>query len=152
MISLREKEHVAKSIDETALFAKVISEKIFSQEAGAFVLALHGELGAGKTAFTKELAKILGIQEERVTSPTFVIEKIYEISFKGFEKLIHIDAYRLERGEELLALGWKEITEDNKNLIVLEWPENVSGIIPKNALHIFIDHKEDGSRVFTIRK
>ena len=106
------------------------------------VVALDGNLGAGKTTFAQEVGKILGVVEN-MHSPTFVIEKIYQIDFKNFKRLIHIDAYRLEKDSELLHLGWNEIIKEPENLILIEWPENVSDIIPESAKRVsfkFIDH------------
>ncbi|MEK7514295.1 MAG: tRNA (adenosine(37)-N6)-threonylcarbamoyltransferase complex ATPase subunit type 1 TsaE, partial [Patescibacteria group bacterium] len=68
----------------------------------AKIVGLIGELGAGKTAFVKEVAHLLGVKDT-LTSPTFVIEKIYPLKGKQFKKLIHIDAYRLSEGKELTA-------------------------------------------------
>lgn len=101
----------------------------------ATIVALQGDLGAGKTAFTQEVGKILDIKEN-MHSPTFVIEKIYDIDFRGFKKLIHVDAYRIEKESELLHLGWGEIIKEPTNLIFIEWPELVPGLIPKNAIRI----------------
>ena len=72
---------------------------------GATVLALHGELGAGKTTFTQTLARTLGVTDA-VTSPTFVIMKLYELQHQSFETLIHIDAYRIEHSDEMRVLGF----------------------------------------------
>ena len=97
---------------------------------GAFVAGLSGHLGAGKTAFVKRIAAELGIREV-VTSPTFVIMKIYETGGSdagakaAFKRLIHIDAYRLERREELEALRFEDVVSDKNNLVMIEWPENV---------------------------
>ena len=107
----------------------------------ATVVALKGDLGAGKTAFAQSVGRILGI-EEGIRSPTFVIEKIYSIDWSGFKNLIHVDAYRLEKESELLHLGWEEIVKEPENLVLVEWPENVLGIIPHDAKKIdfkFID-------------
>lgn len=93
----------------------------------AYVAGLSGHLGAGKTAFVKQVAKELGITEQ-VTSPTFVIMKIYEVDAalkSPFKKLIHMDAYRLERREELEALRFEDVVADPGNLVIIEWPENV---------------------------
>jgi tRNA threonylcarbamoyl adenosine modification protein YjeE len=92
----------------------------------AFIAGLSGHLGAGKTAFTKAVARELGIVEE-VTSPTFVIMKIYDIPAGGWpwSRLVHIDAYRLERPEELEALRFEELAADRHSLALVEWPENV---------------------------
>ena len=115
----------------------------------ATVVALQGELGAGKTTFTQEVGKILGV-EENMHSPTFVIEKIYAIDYKGFKKLIHIDAYRIEKESELLHLGWDEIIKDKENLILIEWPERVPGIIPSDAKKIFFKHVDENTREIKI--
>lgn len=111
----------------------------------ATVVALQGELGAGKTTFTQEAGKILGI-EENMHSPTFVIMKVYKIDFKGLKKFIHIDAYRLEKEAELLHLGWEELLKGKENLIFIEWPEKVSGLIPSDAKKIYFKHVDENSR------
>jgi tRNA threonylcarbamoyladenosine biosynthesis protein TsaE len=111
----------------------------------ATIVALHGDLGAGKTTFTQSVAKALGVTET-VTSPTFVIEKIYKLDHKNFSHLIHIDAYRLESGKELETLGWNEIAEDPKNVIFIEWPEKVADILPENIKHIYFTHVDEGTR------
>jgi len=140
------KTFTSHSIGETEQFAidwlKEISDK-HSNLDEALVVGLSGHLGAGKTAFVKAVAKALGISED-VTSPTFVIMKIYGIGSNGgndpitevgpqWKRLIHIDAYRLEQPEELEALGWEALVADKNNLIMVEWPENVrlGAIMPK---------------------
>jgi tRNA threonylcarbamoyladenosine biosynthesis protein TsaE len=109
------------------------------------VVALQGDLGAGKTAFTQEVGKLLGVTEN-MHSPTFVIEKIYPIDWKGFKNLIHIDAYRLEKESELLHLGWEKITSEPENLIFIEWPENVPGLIPKDAKKLSFRFVDENTR------
>lgn len=106
------------------------------QKDRATVIALAGDLGVGKTAFTKELAKILGVSHE-VTSPTFVIMKSYPISTHPFLKtLTHIDAYRIESEDEIRVLGFAELLEDPAQLICIEWPEKIQNSIPTDALTI----------------
>ena len=78
------------------------------------------------------MARLLGDMEE-ITSPTFVIQKIYPLtttSLQPFKKLVHIDAYRLEKGDELSMLNWKEIITDPGNLILIEWPVHVAEVMP----------------------
>ncbi|MFZ2523485.1 MAG: tRNA (adenosine(37)-N6)-threonylcarbamoyltransferase complex ATPase subunit type 1 TsaE [Minisyncoccia bacterium] len=128
--------------------AKNFLENISSGES-AVVVGLYGNLGVGKTAFTKAVAKKLGV-EDVVTSPTFVIEKIYELTDQKFKHLIHIDAYRLESQDELLHLGWKEITSDPGNLIFIEWPERVSGIMPEHIKIKFTTLPDENSREIEI--
>ncbi len=106
--------------------------------AGATIITLSGELGAGKTTFAQGVAKALGVTEA-VTSPTFVLEKIYALESQKFSRLIHIDAYRLKGAHELEVLGWKELLADAGNLIVLEWPERVAEAIPEDAIRIRFD-------------
>lgn len=120
----------------------------------ATIVALSGELGAGKTTFTQALARYFGI-EETVTSPTFVIQKTYPMrdasrsngaGDTGFKKMIHIDAYRLKSAHELEVLGWKEIASDAGNLIVIEWPERVAGLIPDSAHRITLEFIDEDTR------
>jgi tRNA threonylcarbamoyladenosine biosynthesis protein TsaE len=125
-------KYISNSIEETQKIADDFIKNISPKTDFAFVVGLSGNLGAGKTAFTKCIAKSLGV-EETVTSPTFVIEKIYELQNQKFSHLIHIDAYRLESGEELQNLGWQRIISDPKNLILIEWPEKVSSVVPEHV-------------------
>ncbi len=129
---------------EAALFA----EKLLPKENGATLVTLSGELGAGKTTFAQGVAAVLGVGET-VTSPTFVIQKIYELEGQKFSHLVHIDAYRLNGAHELEALGWKELLADSGNLILLEWPEHVAALIPEDAVRIRFDITGEG-RIITI--
>lgn len=114
---------------------------------GATLVTLSGELGAGKTAFTKAVARALGV-EETVNSPTFVLEKIYVLpNGQLFKRLIHIDAYRLEKGSDLGPIGFDELVQDADNLIFLEWPENVADALPAPAQHLSFVAEPDNSRV-----
>src|SRR3989304_9211752 len=107
-------KHISKSLKDTDDIAKDILKHISINGQRAKVVGLYGDLGAGKTALTQALARELGIKE-KVVSPTFVIMKSYQLSGSSFQKLIHIDAYRLEKGEELAKLGWAEIISDPEN-------------------------------------
>lgn len=91
----------------------------------ALVLALQGNLGSGKTTFTQGIAKFLKIKG-RINSPTFVI-------MKRFKNLYHIDAYRLNKPEEILELGWEKIIANSKNIAVVEWPEKIKKFLPKQT-------------------
>lgn len=131
------------SLEETAqVAAECLASLELRQSADrlkqATVLALRGDLGAGKTTFTQALARELGISEN-VTSPTFVIMKIYDLTGQKFDRLIHIDAYRFDTPDELDGLNFSDFLKDPKNLIVLEWPERVAGKLPVET--IFIDFK-----------
>ena len=134
---------ISQSVAETARYAKEIADKTRPHASRAAVLALKGDLGSGKTTFSKAFASALGIDESEVSSPTFVIMKTYDLHGRmHFKKFIHIDAYRLEKASEMERLGWREIVSDPGNLILIEWPENIGDALPKDAAEIsfrFVD-------------
>ena len=153
---------ISKSLSDTQKVAKDFIKKLSNEEqSGAFVVGLYGDLGSGKTTFTQAVAKIFNIKED-VTSPTFVIEKIYDIGHpsqiksqfdgasKNFEKLIHIDAYRLDSAKELSALNWERTLGDSKNIIFIEWPERVLEVLPKNHAKIFFKFLSENEREIEI--
>ncbi len=140
---------IIKDIEEMRNLAENFVAELKPNSVGAKVVGLYGELGAGKTTFSQAVAKSFDVSET-VTSPTFVIMKVYDISYTlKFERLIHIDAYRLEKSEELLHLGWQEIISDPKNLILIEWPERVQDIIPEH-IRINFEHISENSREIEI--
>jgi len=147
-------EKLTKSLEETRTVASHLGEIITKHKAdGALVVGLNGDLGAGKTAFTKEFATIVGIKDT-VVSPTFVLERIYKIPEESvldsvFDKFIHIDAYRLSGGSELKALGWDELTSNPRNLIFIEWPEQVRGVLPKDMMNIYFEFIDENTRRIT---
>lgn len=116
----------------------------------ATLVTLSGELGAGKTSFVQSIARALGITES-VTSPTFVLEKLYKLPDTGhaFTQLVHIDAYRLESAKALEPLGFDELYADSGNLIVLEWPERVADAIPPDAIPVQLTVLPDNTRKIT---
>lgn len=120
--------------------AQEVCASLEKDEEHAVLLTLQGDLGAGKTAFTKELATILGVTEH-ITSPTFVLAKEYNLQDQEFKTLIHIDAYRLEGDESLRPVGFEELLQNPNNLIVLEWPERVEEGLPawRNKIQIVLD-------------
>jgi tRNA threonylcarbamoyladenosine biosynthesis protein TsaE len=118
-----------------------------SPRDSAMVVTLSGDLGAGKTTFVQGVARALGITET-VSSPTFVLEKMYALENQVFRRLVHIDAYRLNGTHELEVLGWWELLADSGNLIILEWPEKVAAGIPENAINLRFDFEGEG-RIIT---
>jgi tRNA threonylcarbamoyladenosine biosynthesis protein TsaE len=137
-----------QSPEETAKVAREIAQKVIERgpQSQATVIALSGELGAGKTAFAKGFAKALGIEEE-ITSPTFVIEKAYPVTTDiPFDRLIHIDAYRLEAKDNLDTIGFPDRLKDPKNIILLEWPEQIPGALPADALTVTFKHVSETER------
>lgn len=148
-----------KDLDRAAeKFLEYVFRLKEKKDAGASLVLLEGELGAGKTAFTQAVARSLGVKG-RVTSPTFVIEKIYALpqgTKHTFKRLVHIDAYRLKSLSDLTALDWEERIADPHALILLEWPERVREVYScggkcvvsffhkgENEREVFFDGKEN---------
>jgi L-threonylcarbamoyladenylate synthase len=125
-IKLTDKNEVlTRSVENTENLAKEIWQKYQKHQGKrAIIFALRGEMGAGKTIFTKGLARAMGITE-LVTSPTYALENEYKT---GKEKLYHIDAWRLEKSDELKALGFENLIK-NKSVVSIEWAERVADII-----------------------
>ncbi len=110
------------------------------------VIAFTGDLGAGKTAFTRGLARGLGITD-RVTSPTFTIVNEYE---GGRMPLFHFDMYRLGSSDELFDIGWEDYLARG-GVCAVEWSENVSDALEKDAIQVEICRGEsDSQRIIQI--
>lgn len=107
------------------------------------VFALRGELGAGKTTFVKGVIKELGVKKEAV-SPTFTLLKQYSLSgnWKGWT-LYHFDLYRLKSAQDFLNEGFGEIFKEPKSIILIEWPERISDILPKERIDVSFRHSGD---------
>ena len=106
------------------------------------VVALYGEMGAGKTTFTKALCKVLGVVDG-VNSPTFNLINEYRTD-KG-EVVYHFDFYRIDKLEEAFDIGFEEFIESG-NLCIIEWPEKIEQILPSDTLRVKISVLKDGSR------
>ena len=117
---------ISKSAEETKDIAKNFMRDLVQKPVGrATIIELVGDLGAGKTTFMQGVGEFFGIKENLV-SPTFVIQRNYEIP-TGFpwQRLIHIDAYRIEDENELRAIAFDGYASDPKNIIFIEWPTNL---------------------------
>lgn len=124
------------SIDEDAA-------RFLCETAGHSVIALYGEMGAGKTTFTTAICRALGVREDAVSSPTFAIVNEYRTS--AGEPLFHFDFYRIEKLEEALDIGFYDYI-DSGNLCIMEWPENISELLPEDTLKVTIKVNPDLSR------
>ena len=130
-------------------FAENLMREILqSQDALPCGIELVGDVGAGKTTFTKGLARGLEITEE-ITSPTFTISKVYENS-RG-QKLVHYDFYRLEN-PGIMVEDLFENLQDPHTVTVIEWADTVSEILPANHLRLEILINDDGSRTINLIK
>lgn len=143
-------KRITHSLEETQSFTKEWLQTLTEPKDQAIVVGLYGNLGAGKTALTKCIAKELGISTP-VTSPTFVIQKIYETKHIFLKRLIHIDAYRLNSGRELQDLNFEEIVDNKNNIVVIEWPENVKEILPVDHIKIYCEFIDENTRQFDVQ-
>ena len=119
----------------------------------ATVIALRGDLGAGKTTFTQTLARELGVTDT-LQSPTYVLMKKYQTTNEKFSTLVHIDAYRLESAEQFAALKPEQFLNDPKTMVVIEWPERVEAALPKPDLTVNFSSEgaAEGERYVSIEK
>lgn len=129
---------VSHSENET----KEIGKKIAAKLKGGEILALQGNLGAGKTMLAKGIAEGLGY-EKIVNSPTFVLMKIYKVKSKKGNKIkniCHIDSYRISANEEIEAIGALEYLGRTDTVSLIEWPERIKKILPKETIFIHLKY------------
>ena len=130
-------EIITESQSETIEFAKKYGQSLKSGD----VVLLNGEMGAGKTVFTKGIALALGITSE-ITSPTYAYLNDYD------GKLYHYDCYRLSSGEDAEALGLTEYFYAN-GICVIEWSENIRDVLPDNCKTVTIEKIDENTRKIT---
>jgi tRNA threonylcarbamoyladenosine biosynthesis protein TsaE len=121
-----------RSEEETYDLGKKLSKELKPGDT----ISLEGDLGTGKTAFTKGIASGLGI-EDHITSPTFTLVNTYI----GKVVLHHFDVYRIDDPDELLAIGWEEYFSDDA-ITVVEWGDLVSDILPPNVIRILFQRDD----------
>lgn len=140
-------ETILQSLSETHEYAKAFLGTLKQEKEHATIVGLSGDLGSGKTTFVRSVANILGVTQE-VVSPTFVIAKFYPIrAGQKWDQLVHIDAYRIENTEEIRPLRLEETFADPKNLVIVEWPEQLGTFFPADATLLalrFIDETTRG--------
>ena len=107
------------------------------------LIAFYAPMGAGKTTFTTALCKVLGVQEDAVSSPTFAIVNEYRAA--SGRPVYHFDFYRIEDPREALDIGLYDYL-DSGELCLMEWPENIEGLLPEETLKVQISVQPDGSR------
>lgn len=126
-----------------------LGEKFGKKLKGGEVIALQGNLGAGKTILTKGIAKGLGIKNI-VNSPTFILMNIYDVKKSDIKQLVHVDCYRIKKPDEIVNIGLEEYYYDQDCVVIIEWPEKIKEILPKNLIKISIKIKDGDQREVTV--
>lgn len=122
---------------QTKMIGKGLGSEISQStpKEGAIVFGLRGELGGGKTTFVQGFASGLGIKE-KILSPTFIIIRNFKLKNSNFFNFYHIDAYRLRSSKELLDLDFKNIINNPRNIVIIEWADKIRKILPKTTVWI----------------
>ena len=132
-------------VSHSSLHTQRLGERLAAHAVAGDVIALWGELGAGKTVLARGVAIGLGIDEEAVTSPTFII--LHE-HFGGRLPLYHLDLYRLERSQ-LGSTGWEDAL-DAGGVTVIEWPDRAGDELPADRVDVRLDHVAETKRRVTL--
>ncbi|MCX6808382.1 MAG: tRNA (adenosine(37)-N6)-threonylcarbamoyltransferase complex ATPase subunit type 1 TsaE [Candidatus Berkelbacteria bacterium] len=133
---------ITKSEQETTDFAK----KIASLAKPGDIYALKGDLGSGKTVFSKGFLRSFGV-EKNITSPTFVIMKKYDLlNNSKVREILHIDCYRFNGPEDALSIGLDEYLQDDNIIMLIEWPEKIWSLVQDRAKLIQFEYLEGDKR------
>jgi tRNA threonylcarbamoyladenosine biosynthesis protein TsaE len=127
------------SVERTEAIAGEIAARL---TAGACI-ALHGELGAGKTQFVRGLVRALGGNPRSVSSPTFVLLNLYP---GGRLLVYHLDAYRVHGAEDFEAIGFTELLDEGGGVVVVEWASRVAALLPNDRIDVRIESLDETRR------
>jgi tRNA threonylcarbamoyladenosine biosynthesis protein TsaE len=136
------KKIISRSVEQTHELAHN-----FISDVKGHIISLDGDLGSGKTAFAQGILKACGAKAP-YTSPTFTIMKEYEINARNFTRIYHIDAYRINK-DDMIELGWYDIVSNDRVLIIIEWPQNIAGILPHDLNKIMCTWISESERAYT---
>jgi tRNA threonylcarbamoyladenosine biosynthesis protein TsaE len=136
-------------------YTAALGHALASLLRGGAVIALKGELGAGKTTLVRAIAQGLGIDTALVSSPTFVLVNQYPIPGRpDLTQLVHIDAYRLRSAEDLEPLGWDRFMSDHAArpgaAVIIEWPERIEEALPQDLARIQLKAAGEHEREITL--
>ncbi len=136
-----EKTYICRSLSDTEHAAQEVARLLKGQE----VLAYFGDLGAGKTTFTRYLCAALGVQDE-VTSPTFAMVHEYHT---GPFPVYHFDMYRVDGADSLFSTGYYDYL--GAGLLLIEWSENIEDLLPEDAWRLTLSYGEsEGERIIRL--
>lgn len=125
---------LSRGPEETRALAAALAARLPARA----VVALEGELGAGKTCFVQGLAAAFGIATP-VSSPSYALVNEYA----GSRRIVHFDLFRVGGAEEILQLGWEEYLEEEGAILAVEWAERAGALIPPGAWHVRIEHADE---------
>jgi tRNA threonylcarbamoyladenosine biosynthesis protein TsaE len=145
---------VIVSCEDEAAVAR-FAQKCAAVLPSKVMLAIDGDLGAGKTTFVKKLAAAVGINPSEVTSPTFTLVHLHQVPAQADRpalppRLVHIDAYRLTGLDDLATLGWEELVDEDGWLAV-EWPERIAAALPTERLELHLEITGESARRLHLR-
>ena len=135
----------SSSSQNTKAYGTRLARFIFERgpyKKGAVVVALSGDLGAGKTTFMQGFLRACGVRTGG-TSPTFILVHAYRLLKMPFIRVQHCDLYRVKSVKELHQLGFHDIIGDEKNIVCIEWPERIKRYLPKSTIWIDMNHADD---------
>ena len=127
------KKILSKSVLQTEKIANSLAKSLKGNE----IISLYGDLGAGKTSFTKGLSKALNVNPDEVHSPTFTLLNEYNGKYKRY----HFDMYKINSFEELYSIGFFDFIENG--IIITEWSENIDKFLPESAIKIHIEYGQN---------
>ena len=143
------KKIISKSKEETQKLAGELLNDLGERR----LVLLQGGLGAGKTTFAQGFLRAIGAKGP-FTSPTFVVMKKYELGknqIKKIKSIYHLDCYRVEV-QDILEMGWKEIVRNKSSLTLVEWPENISSILPAKYVKVKLKNINKNERRIEVTK
>lgn len=135
----------SKSQEET----EKIAQKLAKQTTKGSIICLYGDLGSGKTAFSKAFIAAFGIKNFAVKSPTYTYIRSYHTKDHN---IYHIDLYRLEEIDDLLLQEIEELMENKKNIIIIEWADKMKQKLPKKRIDIYFKYLDLNTREITINE
>ncbi len=133
-------------ISTSEKLTRSLASKLARKSRAPQCFCLSGDLGSGKTVFCKGFAEGLGIAAKQIKSPTFTLMRKYK---KGRKVLYHCDFYRINEPDDLLAADLEEIFQQKNAIVLIEWPERVKELLPKNCTNITLEYQDPSTRIIT---
>ena len=134
-------------ISKNTLETENIAKNILKKETGIKVFYLYGDLGSGKTTFTKSFVEAMGVKKFNIKSPTYTYIRKYELEDKN---IYHIDLYRIEDVDELLFQEIEELVLEPKSILIIEWADKLRDKLDATSLDIRFKYLSENEREIVI--